>query len=183
MLFRNIVSRGIWIPVIIGILGGVAGIIVGSGHDTPVSKDILVKARQYAYDPPKIEANLGDTIHFQLASMDVVHGFFLEGYDVDAEIYPGVNEFKIRKPSEGHIWEEVEGFTVVLNRRGKFRYRCSHTCGTMHPFMQGELIVHPNTPYHAGLGGLVGVTIGLLLLMSRNLKGLKVVHKSNQKPI
>lgn len=157
------------------IVGALAGGLAGSGTEAPASKNITIKARQYAYDPPKIIANKGDTLLLELASLDVVHGFYLEGYDVDAEIHPGINTFKIRKPSEGYNWETADVITVILTRRGKFRYRCSHTCGTMHPFMQGELIVKPNTPYHAGLGGIAGFAIGLFMMMGISSKELKVV--------
>ncbi len=180
MLLRKFFVRKLWIPVLFTILGAISAGISGFGTDAPATKEIIIRARQYAYDPPKIIANIGDTLHLKLVSMDVVHGFFLEGYDVDAEIYPGVNTFKIRKPSEGYTWEDTEELTVILNRRGKFRYRCSHTCGSMHPFMQGELIVNPNTPYHAGLGGIAGFTIGLLLMMSSTVKGLRISHSSSE---
>ena len=116
-------------------------------------------------------------MHIRLASLDVVHGFFLEGYDIDALIEPGSPvedkwpQFQLRHPSEGRQYKTVQEIVFTADRAGKFRYRCSHTCGSMHPFMQGELIVGPNYPYLAGLGAGGGVFISMfvvLLLQSRS---------------
>ncbi len=133
------------------------------------TRTFTIKARQYAYDPGRIVVNRGDEIHIRLASLDVVHGFFLEGHDIDALIEPGTRvedtwpPFKFRRPSEGKEYTEVEEIVFTAERSGKFRYRCSHTCGTLHPFMQGELIVGPNYPYLAGIGGAVGMLVAAVL--------------------
>lgn len=157
----------IWLPILIAIIGGSIAYFIGHSTPSPIKRDILIKARQYAYEPSKIIVNIGDTLHIKLTSLDVVHGFFVEGYDADAEIYPGNKKFKFRKPSEGYEWEEIEELVLVMNKNGKFRYRCSHTCGTMHPFMQGELIVRPNSPYHAGIGGFIGFVLGIILMLAK----------------
>ncbi|MBW8015740.1 MAG: hypothetical protein FVQ82_06100 [Planctomycetes bacterium] len=128
-------------------------------------KEFYITARQYAYEPGKISVNKGDEVHIKLASLDVIHGFFLEGYDIDAQIEPGVQKIKMRHPSQGREFTEVDEIVFTADRPGKFRFRCSHTCGTMHPFMQGEMLVNPNYPFLAGSGGTVGVFISALLTM------------------
>lgn len=132
-------------------------------------RNFYIKARQYAYDPPRIIVNKGDEIHIRLASLDVVHGFFLERHDIEALIEPGKLKFKLRHPSEKKDFIEVEELVFKAAHAGKFRYRCSHTCGTLHPFMQGELIVRPNYPYLVGLGSAIGVLISTfsIMLLSR----------------
>lgn len=144
----------------------VASFSVGEGQ----TRTFAIKARQYAYDPPRITVNKGDEVHIRLVSLDVVHGFYLEGYDIDARVEPGVRHFKLRHPSEGKTFTDVNEIVFTADRPGKFRYRCSHTCGTMHPFMQGELIVQPNYPYLAGAGGVAGVLIVACLMMFVNGK-------------
>ncbi len=156
------------LPVIGTIIGALIGISTTLSSPEPAKKEFLIKARQYAYDPPLIEVNRGDTPLIKLVSLDVVHGFFVEGYDIDAEIYANKKKFNIRHPSQGEEWTEAEEIIIIANKTGKFRYRCSHTCGTMHPFMQGELIVLPNTPYNASVGSVIGLFIGMIVMFFRN---------------
>lgn len=120
-------------------------------------KEFDVVARQYAYNPPVIVVDKGDEVHIRLSSLDVIHGFFLEGHDIDAMIEPGKLEFKLRHPSESKEYTPAKEIVFTASRPGKFRYRCSHTCGSLHPFMQGELIVRPNYPFAAAMGGAVGI--------------------------
>jgi hypothetical protein len=136
---------------------------------SPVSsegrRDFVINSRQYSYDPYRIVVNKGDEVHIRLAALDVVHGFFLEGYDIETEIYPGRIPFKMRRPSTGEEFRLVEEVKFTADRIGKFRYRCSVTCGSLHPFMLGELIVRPNYPFLMSIGGTVGVFIAGFVLM------------------
>lgn len=153
-------------------LGVAALIISGSGATgalimqimqpsaPPQARRIEMKARQYAYDPPTIKVNKGDTVRLQIVSEDVVHGFYLEGYDIDAKIVPQSPYLELLHPSRPKDPpQKVEEIVFVADKTGKFRYRCSHTCGTMHPFMNGELVVAPNRLFGAGLGGLAGLLL------------------------
>ncbi len=155
---------------IVGLCGAVPVLMASSGKG-PEVREFYIKARQYAYNPGRITVNQGDEVHIRLTSLDVVHGFFLEGYDIDALIEPGAlmedkwPKFKMRHPSQGKEYTEVEEIVFTAERSGKFRYRCSHTCGSMHPFMQGELIVGPNKPYLAGVGATVGLVIAAFTIM------------------
>ncbi len=147
------------------------GPLAVSSNASPETREFDIKARQYAYSPGRIEVNRGDTVRIRLASLDVVHGFFLEGHDIDALIEPGTavgkkyTTFKFRRPSKGKEYEVVEEIVFKADRAGKFRFRCSHTCGTMHPFMQGEFIVGPNRPYLAGMGAAAGLVIAMFVVL------------------
>ncbi|MGE5243591.1 MAG: 4Fe-4S binding protein [Betaproteobacteria bacterium] len=124
--------------------------------------EITIVARQYGYEPHRIVVDVGDTVRLRLVSKDTVHGFFLEGYDLDARVYPGRTTFEMRRPSGADDWKTVEEVVVRFDRPGKFRYRCSITCGTLHPFMQGELIVRPNLPFLAGAAGVFLIGLGFI---------------------
>lgn len=123
-------------------------------------REVEITARQYGYEPHRFEVDAGDTVRLRLVSLDVVHGFFLEGHDLEAEVLPGKLTFKVRRPSQEEDFHEVEEVVFTAGRPGKYRYRCSVTCGTLHPFMQGEMIVRPNLPFHVGVAGAWAIALG-----------------------
>lgn len=112
------------------------------------SYTIDVVARQFAYEPGRIVVNLGDEVTFKVQTKDVSHGFYIDGYDVDVHIHPG----------------ETEEVTIVADKVGKFKIRCSVTCGSMHPFMMGELIVVHDGVNYAHVGSTIVVVIAALCI-------------------
>ena len=133
-----------------------------AGQQSRPPKEITIVARQYGYEPHRIVVDAGDTVRFRFVSRDTVHGLLLEGYDLDARIYPGRLSFDVRRPSGTEAFKPVDDVVVRFDRPGKFRYRCSVTCGTLHPFMQGELIVRPNVPAVAGVAGVLLISLGFI---------------------
>ena len=117
---------------------------------TPVEYHVQLDARMFAFDPSRVRVGLGDTVTMTLVSEDVVHGVYVDGYDVDIKAEPG-------KPAQA---------TFVADRLGKFRFRCSVTCGAMHPFMIGELVVGPNIPFWRAAAALLIVAVGSLVTLS-----------------
>ena len=91
-------------------------------------------------------------------SLDVVHGMYLEGYDIDVTIEPLRREVQVRRGNKPP--ESIREVVFTAERGGKFRYRCSKTCGVMHPFMVGELIVGPNWLLRASSLAAVGLLVG-----------------------
>lgn len=86
-----------------------------------------------------LHVNQGDRIQLTLQAADVTHGFYLDGYNLDQRVEPGLSQ-----PVE-----------FIADQPGKFRYRCSVSCGSLHPFMLGELVVNPNWPF----ARMVGLTL------------------------
>ncbi len=148
--------------------GPLVGLIAGGvfwrgwSQPKPIERSITIEAQKYGYTPAVIRVNKGDRIALRLKAKDVTHGFFLEGYDLDAKARPEMPSFWVRRPSTGEDYRTVNEIRFVANREGKFRYRCSVTCGTMHPFMQGELIVEPNRLFPASI--LLSMSVTLLSL-------------------
>jgi len=116
----------------------------------PVTHEITMVADQFAFDPPVLRVNRGDRVLLTLQAADVVHGFYLDGYGIEARVEPGISQ-------------QVE---FVADRAGKYRYRCSVSCGTLHPFMIGELVVSPNLTYVRAVG-LTLVVLGATLFYLR----------------
>jgi heme/copper-type cytochrome/quinol oxidase subunit 2 len=117
----------------------------------PVTRQVTISADQFAFDPPVLRVNRGDRVRLTLKATDVVHGFYLDGYGIETRVEPGISE-------------QVE---FVADRAGKFRYRCSVSCGTLHPFMIGELVVEPNLTYARAIGLTLLVLGGTLFYLRR----------------
>jgi heme/copper-type cytochrome/quinol oxidase subunit 2 len=149
------------------IAGGATGFLIASHPPEPKERNFTIRARQYAYEPAVIQVNRGDTVRLRLISNDVVHGFFLEGHDLDVRILPLEPVVELRRPSRPGEVEEVEEIVFTADREGKFRYRCSQTCGYMHPFMLGELVVAPNRLFPTSLGMTLGLLLGSLVVVAR----------------
>ncbi len=132
----------------------------------PRVRRIAVEARKFGYTPSRIHANRGDTIFLSLSSRDVSHGFKLDGYPLDLIIRKGV----VFQKNAGHLhgnptredWNRVPSVRFVADRPGKFVFRCTQTCGNLHPFMTGELIVGPNIPYHLALSLSIWIVFAVL---------------------
>ena len=111
----------------------------------PTRRVFRVEAGQFAYFPSVLEVNPGDTLTIELASTDVVHGLYLDGYGVSVTADPG----------------QTASLTFTADRSGSFRFRCNVTCGALHPFMIGKLQVGPNTWLWRAIGltllGMVAV--------------------------
>jgi len=112
-------------------------------------REIRILAKQYAYAPGVVRVAQGDRVTLVLEAEDVTHGLYLDGYDVDLVAVPG----------------RVGRATFVANRPGKFRLRCSKVCGTLHPFMLGELVVTPNSPFCRAIGVTVLAAIGTVAFL------------------
>ena len=155
-----------WPVAVVAAICAAVMLVAASGDDLAVTeREISIVARQWGFTPHRIFVNTGDAIELRLVSLDVVHGFYLEGHRLEAEIRPGKLGFMARDPSAGEDFREVESIRIVAGLPGKYRYRCSVTCGTLHPFMQGEMIVRPNVPYRAGIVGTFGITLAVFSMM------------------
>jgi len=117
----------------------------------PVTHRVTMTAEQFGFDPPVLHVNRGDRVLITLQAADVVHGFYLDGYDLEARVEPGTSQ-----PVE-----------FIADQGGKFRYRCSVSCGTLHPFMIGEVVVGPNWPFLRAVGLVLVAVVATLFYLWR----------------
>ena len=112
----------------------------------PQERTFRIDARQFAYSPSELKVNAGDTVTIQLVSTDVVHGLYVDDYNISVEADPGQSAI----------------LTFVADKPGSFRFRCNVTCGAMHPFMIGKLTVGTNNWLYRSIGlaalAVLGVT-------------------------
>ncbi len=137
------------------------------------SHEITLKAKKFGYSPSRIVVNKGDTIVLKPTSVDVTHGFLLDGYPVEFMIkQQGIAYLKYTwEDDNGKLqtdWDKVSEIEFVADKSGKFTFRCNQTCGNLHPFMTGELIVRPNTSYYLFVSLSLWMTVALLLVFRAN---------------
>lgn len=113
-------------------------------------KEFNLRLQRFKYFPGTIRVNRGDRVKINLDSVDVEHGFYLDGY--------GINE---TVPEKG--FKTVE-FTAT--KSGAYRFRCSSTCGPFHPFMIGKLVVEPNRRFWSSLLATIAVPVGTLVYLA-----------------
>jgi heme/copper-type cytochrome/quinol oxidase subunit 2 len=119
-----------WLWTILSVLG-LAVFFVPLPVQATASTDrtFHIDARRFEYDPAILKVNRGDRVTIELVATDVVHGLAIDGYNLETTADPG----------------KTARLTFVADQTGTFRFRCTVTCGNMHPFMTGKLEVGPNS--------------------------------------
>ncbi|AIE60190.1 cytochrome c oxidase subunit II [Bacillus methanolicus] len=79
----------------------------------------------FGYNPNTISIPKGATVHFQVTSKDVVHGFLIPGKITNLMLLPG----------------HVVKYTQKFNEHGEFLFLCHEYCGIGHQEMYGRVIV------------------------------------------
>lgn len=116
------------------------------GTGLPRSRELRIAASQYEFGPAVISVNQGDRVTIELVSTDVVHGLYLDGYDLEVTADPG----------------QTASLSFIADKSGTFRFRCSVTCGPLHPFMIGKLKVGNNTLLWRGIAlAVLAAAVGL----------------------
>ncbi len=140
-------------------IGGLTGLLILAALVLPLPVDIplpqtqqiTIQARAFAFQPAVLQVHRGDTVTIRLESLDAVHGLFVDGYDVDIQAEPG----------------QSAQVTFVADQEGKFKFRCSVSCGALHPFMIGELQVLPEIPFVRAVAATLIATLGGLAFFWR----------------
>jgi heme/copper-type cytochrome/quinol oxidase subunit 2 len=129
---------------------------------SPQARIFQINARQYSYSPSELQVNQGDTVTIHLVSTDVVHGLYVDGYDLSVEADPG----------------QTATLTFTADKPGSFRFRCNVTCGAMHPFMIGKLTVGSNNWLYRSIG-LASLVVVAFFPLSSSLSKRKTKEERN----
>jgi cytochrome c oxidase subunit 2 len=126
----------------------IAILVLGTGvsyfmANQPTKKEFTIEASRYKFTPGIIVVNKGDEVVLKIKSLDVTHGIYIGGYEIDKTL-PALVTVTL-------------SFTADVS--GNFKLRCSVTCGNFHPYMIGELRVQPNVLFYSSLlvAGVIGV--------------------------
>jgi heme/copper-type cytochrome/quinol oxidase subunit 2 len=147
--FAGITRPGLrqWPRLVLALIAlAIAFVPLPSGSGVPGSHELRLTAGQYAFSPGIIKVGEGDRVTIELVSTDVVHGLHLDGYDLEVTADPG----------------QTSRLSFVADKSGTFRFRCSVTCGPLHPFMIGKLKVGNDTLLWRGMAlAMLAVIAGL----------------------
>jgi heme/copper-type cytochrome/quinol oxidase subunit 2 len=114
------------------VLGGLALAVLfipfPASATSPTERTFHIDAQRFEYTPSTLTVNPGDRVTIELTATDVVHGLSIDGYDLAVTADPG----------------QTARLTFVADQPGSFRFRCTMTCGNLHPFMLGKLRVGQN---------------------------------------
>ncbi|HTS54235.1 MAG TPA: cupredoxin domain-containing protein [Burkholderiales bacterium] len=88
-------------------------------------KVIPLTVKRFQYSLREIKLKKGVPVVFEIASLDVPHGFNLPDFQVRADVIPG----------------KVTRVRVVPDRAGAFAFRCDIFCGGGHEDLDGIITV------------------------------------------
>ncbi len=112
----------------------------------PVQRTFRIEASRFQYSPAVLRVNSGDQVTIEVVAQDVVHGLSIDGYNLSVTAEPG----------------QTARLTFIADQTGSFRFRCTVTCGAMHPFMVGKLEVGPNMLLWKAIGlALASLILGI----------------------
>ena len=137
--------------ILIGLAFVVIFIPVPVVATAPIERTFQIDAKRFEYDPAILKVNPGDRVTIELVATDVVHGLSIDGYDLQTTADPG----------------KTASISFIADRSGAYRFHCTVTCGNMHPFMTGKLLVGQNTILWRAIG-LVGLALFAVVWKERN---------------
>lgn len=128
-------------------VAGAILLVPGPKAAAPSERTIRIAASSFQYAPAIVHVHPGDRVTLELVSTDVVHGLYLDSYDLSLSADPG----------------QTARLSFLADRAGTFRFRCSVTCGPLHPFMIGKLVVGTNwLGWRAAGLAILAAAVGLM---------------------
>jgi cytochrome c oxidase subunit II len=86
---------------------------------------IRAQASPWQFTPKTLEVPVGSTVTFYVTSVDVQHGFRVDGTNINVQVLPG----------------QISKMTATFKTAGTYPYICGEYCGVGHQNMFGTLTV------------------------------------------
>ncbi|PID85364.1 MAG: cytochrome C oxidase subunit II [Chloroflexi bacterium] len=91
----------------------------------PYKYEAYILAQTWSFLPNRITVPVGSSVTFYVTSKDVIHGFNIQGTNVNMMVIPG----------------EVSKLTATFDEAGEYHFVCNEYCGVGHQTMFGTVIV------------------------------------------
>lgn len=92
---------------------------------SPGNYEAYITAQAFFYTPREITVPAGSKVTFYITSVDVQHGFKLQGTNINVMVVPG----------------QVSTLSSTFEKPGEYDFICTEYCGAGHAAMSGKLIV------------------------------------------
>ncbi len=86
---------------------------------------VVMTAQAWSFNPTEVTVPAGSMVTFQIASVDVTHGFLIEDTNVNLTLIPGY----------------VSAATTTFSTPGTYLIVCHEYCGLGHQAMYGRVVV------------------------------------------
>lgn len=106
----------------------------------PGRYEAVVVAQAFAFNPGEIRVPAGSEVTFTATTIDVLHGFAIEGTRLNMMLIPG----------------QVARSTQRFDRPGEYLLVCHEYCGIGHHGMSGKVVVEPAPAVAAQAGAEAG---------------------------
>ncbi|MBZ9713585.1 cytochrome c oxidase subunit II [Deinococcus multiflagellatus] len=94
------------------------------------SLEAFVVARAFNFEPAVLRVPAGRPVTFHVTSADVMHGYLIEGTNINVNVVPG----------------QVASFTTTFRSAGTHDTVCNEYCGVGHHNMLGRVVVEAAQP-------------------------------------
>lgn len=116
-------SLGIGVPTCVtDVTPFTQGKVIDKGNN---HYEVHLVARMWAFDPSEIRLPTGADVDLYVSALDVTHGVYLDGTDVNLMAVPGT----------------VNAARVHFDRPGTHAVICHEYCGIGHQFMSGRFVI------------------------------------------
>ena len=93
----------------------------------PNKYEAYILGQTWAFLPNRLTIPKGSEVTFYITSKDVIHGFDLQGTNINMMIIPG----------------QISTLTATFDEPGEYNFVCNEYCGIAHQTMFGTLVVEP----------------------------------------